>query len=467
MSTRARQGFPEMRSPPNEISLKRRILNAGIWSLSGFVLSLVIRLGSNLLMTRLLVPEMFGVVAIASTVIVGLAMFSDVGVKQNIVQSKHGSEPNFLNTAWTIQILRGGMIFCLALFVCALIFLAGRLGLFSKYSVYAEPSLPYVAALLSISALIAGFESTKLYQASREIQLGRLTCLEFITQIIGLAVMLAWVYFDRSILALVAGSLTSSLSRMILSHAMLFGVPNRWHWDREAAYEIIHFGKWILASSILGFFVNSGDRLLLGGLVDAPTLGYYAIASLFIGALEGVINRVISDVSFPAFSEVVRTKAKNLKASYYKVYGVIAIFCYLLSGTLMTFAITLINVLYDQRYLPAGWILSLLAATLLTFPLRLAVQCFLALGMPKLQSHVIVVRVLALFILTPVSFHFFGMTAALMAIVASHFVALPVIVLYNLRYQLFDLERELRLLIFFPIGLGVGKAAALAVAWWK
>src|SRR4030081_2887241 len=108
-------------------SLNHRVLNAGMWSLAGFALSLIIRLGSNLLMTRLLVPEMFGVMAIASTVMVGLAMFSDLGLKENIVQSTRGNEPTYLNTAWVIQILRGVLIWGVALSLCLVILVAGRL----------------------------------------------------------------------------------------------------------------------------------------------------------------------------------------------------------------------------------------------------------------------------------------------------------------------------------------------------
>src|SRR5215831_13914608 len=89
---------------PNRISLKQRVLNAGTWSLAGYGLNQAIRFGTNLLATRLLVPEMFGVMAIANLVMVGLAMFSDFGLKLNIIQSKRGNDPAFLNTAWVAQI---------------------------------------------------------------------------------------------------------------------------------------------------------------------------------------------------------------------------------------------------------------------------------------------------------------------------------------------------------------------------
>jgi len=57
-------------------------------------------------MTRILVPEMFGVMAIATMVTVVLWLLSDLGIRQNIVQSGRGDDPAFLDTAWVIQIAR-------------------------------------------------------------------------------------------------------------------------------------------------------------------------------------------------------------------------------------------------------------------------------------------------------------------------------------------------------------------------
>jgi O-antigen/teichoic acid export membrane protein len=450
-----------------QLSLKRRVLNAGMWSLAGFALSLVIRLGSNLLMTRLLAPEMFGVMAIASTVMIGLAMFSDVGLRQNIVQSKRGEEPDFLNTVWIIQIVRGFFICGVALCVCGAILVAGDLGKFPADSVYAAPSLPYVVGALSITAVLQGLESTKQFEASRGISLSRITGLEILTQIFGLGGMLAWAFFDRSIWALVFGTLCGSLARTVLSHTFLPGVGNRWHWEQEAAHEVIHFGKWIMVASVFGFLVNSGDRLLLGGLVDARVLGYYSIASLFVGSIEGALSKLMGDVSFPAFSEIVRNRADNLKANYYKFLAVIASVAYFASGVLMTFGATLIDHLYDPRYGAAGWILQLLAVTLIALPFRLATQSFLALGKPKLQSNVVILRLIVLFTATPLGFHLFGLQGAIFGIILSQLSVIPMIALYNIRYGLFDLRNELYLLVFLPSGGAAGKIAAVALAHWK
>src|ERR1700730_10370939 len=119
---------PESNALPARIALKRRVLNAGGWLFVGYGLSLTIRLGSNLLMTRLLLPEMFGVVSMAGIVLVGLAMFSDLGLKQCIVRSERGHDAAFLNTAWTIQILQGALLWLAALGVSLLVWIANVFG---------------------------------------------------------------------------------------------------------------------------------------------------------------------------------------------------------------------------------------------------------------------------------------------------------------------------------------------------
>ena len=146
---------------PGRVSLKHRVLHAGTWSLAGFGCNQVLRFGSNLLLTRLLVPKMFGVMAIATLVMVGLAMLSDLGVKPSVVQSRRGQDPVFLNTAWVTQILRGLVLWLFALIASLLIFYANDLGIVPKGTVYADPILPFVVAILSITAITSGFEVNK------------------------------------------------------------------------------------------------------------------------------------------------------------------------------------------------------------------------------------------------------------------------------------------------------------------
>ena len=450
-------------TPSGPVSLRRRVLNAGAWTFAGYGLSIVIRFGSNLLLTRLLVPEMFGVMAIAIVVMIGLAMFSDLGLGQSVVRSERGGEPLFLNTAWAVQILRGILLWLLALAVSALLVIANDIGMAPKGSVYADPILPWVIALLSVSALFDGFSSTRGSEARRNLNLRQITQVEIASQVIGLFCLFAWVFFDRSIWALVAGTLGASLSKAVLTHVALPGHPNRWQWDRAAFDEIFGFGKWIFLASILGFLVGNGDRILLGGLVDADVLGVYSIAFGIFSSVEQIMARVVSGVAFPALSEISRERRHDLKAGYYKFHGPVAATAYFCAGVLMTSGQALIGLLYDPRYAEAGWMLQVLAVGLLAAPAQIAVQGFLALGLPQIHSKVLIVRLAGLFVALPLGFYLFGIPGALWGIAVSQLLPLIWMLSWNVRLKLFDLRKELLFLPLVVVGLGVGKLIAVAV----
>ncbi len=446
---------PAPTSAPGRISLTRRLLNAGIWSFAGYGFSQVFRLGSNLLLTRLLVPEMFGVMAIANILIAGLSLFSDIGLVQSVIQNRRGHEPVFLNTAWAIQILRGATLWIATLILSALVILADHIGFFPKGTAYANPALPYILAALSFNALFAGVQSTKLFEARRNLSLGRVTGLKIIAQLVGLSVMIGWAIIDRSIWALVAGSICSAATMALISHAWLPGNPNRWEWDTPALREIVHFGRWIFISSVLGYFVINGDRLLLGGLIDPTLLGVYVIAFFIFNSVDQMTD-TLSDLLFSAFSETARERLTRLRENYYRAYAFIASFAYLCSGVLMISGHTLIVNLYDPRYEQAGWMLKILAIALLAAPHHLAFACLLALGLSRLGTQVVMFRLVSFYSLVPLAFHYFGLQGVLWAMVVSYFTSLLPTIFYRIRLGLFDLSKELQPLLAWIGGMLIG-----------
>ncbi len=88
-------------------SLQKKAIGASVWVIIGYGSSQCLRLISNLILTRLLVPELFGLMALVNTFIIGLNLFSDVGIRPSIIRSERGEDPLFLNTAWTLQVIRG------------------------------------------------------------------------------------------------------------------------------------------------------------------------------------------------------------------------------------------------------------------------------------------------------------------------------------------------------------------------
>jgi O-antigen/teichoic acid export membrane protein len=438
------------------IPLKRRALVAGAWSVSGIAISQMLRMGSNLVMTRLLVPKMFGVMAIAYLIMTGLSLFSDVGLNQNIIQSKRGSDPAFLNTVWVVQIIRGVLLWLIALGIALCILIADHFRLIPIGDVYAEPELPYVIVAVSFIAVVAGARTTKMYEANRYLTFGPLTTIRIVAQLAGLACMLAWVSVDRSIWALVSGGLFSSIVDAILCHVFLPGTSNRWHWDPSAFSEILTFGRWLFVSSIIGFFTNGGDRLLLASMVNSTTLGIYAIAFLLFSTVDQVIGSAIASIAFPALSEIVR-KGGSMRTGYYRIHVILASLAYFSGGFLIIAGQALVDVLYDHRYAQSGWMLEILAVGLFAAPSRIGVQCYLALGESSMSTIVAATRLLFLIVFLPVGFHLFGLPGAVWGITLSYLSYLPTLVFVAIRYAIFDIRKELRVLPAVLVGLAAGK----------
>ena len=91
--------------PGNE-GLDRRSFRGALWTVGGFGAGQVIRFVSNIILTRLLVPQLFGLMAIVNTVRMGIELISDLGIGQNMIYSPNASDPEYYNTAWTLQIIR-------------------------------------------------------------------------------------------------------------------------------------------------------------------------------------------------------------------------------------------------------------------------------------------------------------------------------------------------------------------------
>ena len=438
-----------------------------MWTIAGYGLSMAIRLGSNLLMTRLLVPDVFGIMAISTVIMAGLNMFSDLGLKQNIIHSVRGDDQTFLNTAWVFQIFRGFVLWSFALGIDLILVVAVRHNMAPRASVYADPRLPYVIAALSFSVIIGGFNSTKLFQANRHLALGSVTMLTLAAQLSGVLTMLSWASFDRSISALVAGNICASLVTMLLSHIWLKGNANRWEWEPSAFREIFHFGKWLFVSSILFFIVTNSDRILLGAMVDKDMLGIYVIAFFIVDLIRQGALAVVSNVAFPALSVTARERRNSLRANYYRMHFAITLFVYFCLGALIVSGRALISILYDIRYAQAGWMLQLLSIGLLLVPFQMSIQYFMALGNTRINTVILAVRLASLYIGMPIGFYFFGLPGAIAGAVISDLSTIPIVAFNSSRYGLFDLTKELSFVPMLGLGAVAGALFSLATRHWR
>lgn len=436
--------------------LRSKVRNAGSYVAFSHIFTQLIRFGSNLILTRLLMPEMFGLMAIVTIIMTGLAMFSDIGLLQNVIHSKRGGETEYLHTAWTIQILRGGLIFVIVLLISAGFYYFGQLGLFSPETSYGDSELPLILAVISVVAVIDGFTSIHLMLLNRNLDLAKVVTVDVVSQVVGITFMIVLAAIYHSVWALVIGTIVSSMVKMLISHTRWVGPKCRLHWDKTAVTEIIHFGKWIFVSSILGFLLNQGDRLLLGGLISSETLGYYFIAFLLASAAKDILLKLISSVFYPLLSKAVRENELDLKSVYYKLRKKIDAIAMFSAGFLFVTGSLIINFLYDTRYSEAGWMLELLSLSLIWVGWFLASQCFLAIGKPKIEMILITIQVVSFYLTVPLAFYFFGLFGTIVAISIFPVIRAAASMILMKKYLFLDVWKEVVMIPMIFVGASAG-----------
>lgn len=427
------------------LSLRTLALRGSAWTFLGYGLAQVIRLTSHLILARLLFPDVFGLMALVSVFLQGLQMFSDVGIGPSIIQNHRGDDRAFLNTAWSIQIIRG-----------VVLFLIGIAAAFPFAAMYGEPQLGPLIAVASTAALLAGFNSTGLFAANRHLAVGRITALELLSQSISVVVMITLAWFYPSVWALVAGGIVAAGVKMGFSH-MLWPGRDRVGWDWEAAGALIRFGKWIFATSAVSFMAAQGHRLLLGAYLVMSELGIYAIAFHLTDVVRGVVSKLTHTVMFPAFSRTWRENRERMRSVYYRARLASDLLILPPLGALAATGPTVVNILYDDRYIEAGWMLQILS-------IRVAVSCatlfggacLLAAGNPRYAFVTNSIQIVWIFVGVPLIWPYFGLQGTLWIIGTANIPAAFIIAWGLHQYGVLQVWRELLAIACFAVGILLG-----------
>ncbi len=356
------------------VSLKRLAIRGVAWSVAGYGASQLLRLASSLILTRLLFPQAFGLMALVNVFIRGLKMFSDIGVGPSIVRSRREDEA-FLNTAWTFQIFRGIILFLVALLLAVPL---SRL--------YNTPQLAVLLAVAGGTALISGFNSPALFTLNRQLQLAKVVKRDLLAQLCATTTMIAWAAIAPSVWALLAGGVVSSVVLLALSHQITTHTL-RLCWERHAVQELMRFGIFIFISTAASFVGGGSERLILGGFITLEQLGQFSIALMIAHMPILLVQQLTNRVLFPSVSQLLRRDRAQAIALHRRAR---VLFMVLSIGMLAFWIICgpiVIQLLYDPRYHAAGWMLQFLAIRVVYETVRFPQQKMLAaVGKPIYHS---------------------------------------------------------------------------------
>ncbi|MBE9563541.1 MAG: oligosaccharide flippase family protein [Proteobacteria bacterium] len=424
--------------------LKRLAIRGSIWIMIGFGISQVMRFGGNIVLTRLLSPELFGIIGIVTAVLIGLEMFSDVGLRPNIIQSQRGEESAFIRTAWTIQIIRG-----IILAISAMAF-AYPLAVINN-----EPSLTIIIPVAGLTAIIAGFNSTWLLVYSRRMLLGKLVILDLVSHFCSLITMMIWALYYPSVWALIAGIFANRLVKVIASHTVLSGTTMRMQWEPQAANELIRFGKWIFISTALGFLIARLDIFIFGSIAGMSMLGIYLLAKNLSRLTVEPLMKLASTILLPMYSRIIEQDTNILRTQTFKSRAMLLFLFLPPLWAVVLWGDQIIEFLYDDRYHEAGWILKILASGMLSSSIISTITpVFLAMGdsFRNLISTTnrFILQVLGMAIGT----YYAGITGFIIGVSLAEFLCYPLLVYLIRPYK-----------VWLPLLDGVAFGSSFVVIW--
>lgn len=393
------------------LSTNLRAKQGAIWLSLSFALSNILRFGNNLVLTRLLAPDLFGLMALVSTIVIGLRLFSDTGINASIIQNRRGDEPSFYNTAWTVQVCRGFILWLCCL--CLAIPLA---------NFYDEQRLVWLIPVIGFTTIIDGFTSTALYQIQRHLKLTAQAIFEISVQVATIVIMISWAFMSQSIWPLVGAQILGSTFKAIGSYWLIPGQRNCLKWDKSAFKDLFSFGRWIFLSTAITFMANQTDRLILGKFVSFEMLGIYSIAFTLSDIPKMMILKLGNSIIFPIVSmrrDMVRGDLHQRLLEKRKLILLVLAFTL---PIFISFGDTLVLFLYDENYAQASWMLTIFATALWpTLLYATGLPCLLGLGKPIYATIGNFSRFIVLIIGIPIAFTLAGPVGAVIVAACSDF----------------------------------------------
>ncbi len=340
---------------------RRHFWGGALWTVGGYAAVQAMRLGFNLALARSVAPKVFGVMALVNLVVLGLQMFSDLGVRQCVVRHPRGADPDFLNTAWTVQVVRG-----------AVLWLSAAVLAWPIAVVYGEPALLWLVPLAGSAAFVGGFTSTSVLTLSREAKRGPLVRREVGVFAVTIALVLTalttlhhWVPAESHVAAQLAviagGAVFSAVGEVMLSYTLPAVARPRFAWDREAGRHLVGFGGWVFVSTACTFAAAQADRLVVG-VLSVETLGVYHIACVLAMLPPLLASALGFHLLFPRLAAALQG-GEPLATAFGRAHRVLTLF----AGWTVTGAVCVgpafIGLVYDDRYRDAAGYIQLLSVT--------------------------------------------------------------------------------------------------------
>lgn len=317
----------------------------------------VIKLGSSLILTRILAPEAYGIVMVLMSIVFVVEMLADLGITVFIVRDKRAEEPRYLHTAWTVRFAR-------AVLNTSIVFLGAPL----IAALYGTPTLVNPLRVFAFWFLISALESMSFPLAVRHKKARLLVYSELVAGLTGNIFSVIYCHYSRDYWGMVYGTLINRILMTLLSHRFYREYRPRLMYDRAAAREMLALTKYIMPSSLLTLALTQFDKVIFLRLFDLHRLGVYGLANNIAGPIESLIGKISQTVLYPRCAHNYRADPNTSSAKYYTENVRLFIAILILPAIIGGAADLIITVLYPSRYAESAAVLRafMMRATLLS-----------------------------------------------------------------------------------------------------
>jgi O-antigen/teichoic acid export membrane protein len=378
-------------------SLKLLSIRSAFWSVLGKGGGSILRIAGNLILTRILFPEAFGLMATANAIHLILQLFSDTGVNLATIQNPRGDQDAFLNTAWIIKIFRG------VLLGVVMLSLAWPLSY-----MYEIPTIKLILLIMCVSPIISGFENPALPLLIRKFRVSRQVGMEISIQVVGLTTTIVLAFLLKSVYALAIGVVVSSLYRLVFSY-LVFPYRPIFRWDKNAGREIIHFGKYVFLNTMITAGVMHFDVFMIGKLLDMSNLSFYNIGKNLGTLIAMFSSSVVLQAYLPAVSSV-QGDLHRVQRIYQRTTAFFLALAIPASMTIALFSIDIIELLYDPRYrfsyIPLFWFGLIGIVRIIG---NISGATFFAIGKPAFETLSMAAGLLIILVFLPFGIAFGGL----------------------------------------------------------
>jgi len=333
--------------------LKERTIRGGVARLAAQITNFLFRLGSLMVLARLLGPSDFGLVGMVTAFTGVLNLFRDFGLSTAAVQRPTVTEEQVSTLFW-INVLVGVLLTLLTVAVAPFV-----------AAFYHEPRLTWVTAVVATGFLFNALGVQHSAHLQRQMRFTALAIINTASLVISTAVAIAMAKIGYGYWSLVAMTVVFPLAMTIalwFTAAWLPGLPRR----RAGVRSMMHFGGTITLNCVIVYIAYNMEKVLLGRFWGADAIGIYGRAYQLVNIPTDNLNSAVGEVAFSALSRV-QDDPPRLRSYFLKGYSLVLALSLPITFLCALFSNDAILVLLGPKWHDAASILRWLAPTILAF----------------------------------------------------------------------------------------------------